>query len=239
MADVAGAQPMTADALASIAARLAQLGDSSRANPLFARAVDGLDSPGISANTRENIWRQKGWASLRAGDAQAARRDFTAMRAAIDDAPASFDPVRVAEADWLLAEAAVEAGDADAALRHLARAEPVMLAEYGEGHPERRNIGVTRIAAELAAGHTDAAMTGFGTLAATAYPRADAREQARIDWLMADALIQQRRCEEAAAWIDAFDATHAATPRLKQMRARVTALRSTVCGSVDQSSMQP
>lgn len=239
MADAAGAQPMTADALASIAARLAQLGDSPRANPLFARAVDDLDSLGIRVTTRENIWRQKGWAALRAGDAQAARRDFASMRAAIDEAPASFDPVRVAEADWLLAEAAVDAGDADAALRHLARAEPVMLAEYGEGHPERRNIGVTRIAAELAAGHTDAAMTGFGALAATAYPRADAREQARIDWLMADALIQQRRCEEARAWIDAFDTTHAATPRLVQLHARVTASHASVCGSVDQKSVQP
>ena len=239
MAALAGAQPMGADALASIAARLAQLGDGPRAALLFARAVDGLDAPGIKATTRENIWRQKGWAALRAGDAQAARKDFAAMRAAIDAAPTSFDPLRVAEADWLLAEAAVEAGDGDAALGHLARAEPVLLAEYGAGHPERRNIGVTRIAAELAAGRPDAAMTSFGALAAAAYPAAAAREQARIDWLMADALIQQGRCEEAGAWIDAFDTTHATTPRLRQMQARVTALHASVCGSMDRTSVQP
>lgn len=239
MADAAGAQPMTADALASIAARLAQLGDSPRATQLFARAVEGLNAPGIMAVTRENIWRQKGWAALRAGDAQAARTDFAAMRAAIDEAPATFDPVRTAEADWLLAEAAVEAGDGDAALSHLARAEPIMLAEYGESHPERRNIAVTRIAAELASGQDDAAMTGFGALAAGTYPPADARAQARIDWLMVEALIQQHRCDEAGAWIGMFGATHAATPRLRRMHDRISAARASVCSENPQKSMQP
>ncbi|MBP9154965.1 MAG: serine/threonine protein kinase [Xanthomonadales bacterium] len=222
--------PIAADALASVAAMLSRLGDQARAAELFGRAVAGLNSSDMPSAMRENIWRQKGWAALRSGDAGTAMRDFVAMRAVIDAAPQAFDLLRVAEADGLLAEAAVDVGDGALALQYLARAEPILLAEFGTTHPERRVIGLTRIAALLAKGEIDAAMLAFGIIAASDFPPPTAVEQIRIDLLFGDLMIQSRRCSEAAAMLATRLAQDlSAQPRLQRMQARVLASRERNC----------
>ncbi len=218
--------PASADALASVASMLSRLGERERAAKLFQQAALALAGGDFPRAARENIWRQKGWAALRAGDAEGALRDFVAMRAAIDEAPTEFDPLRIAEAEWLLAETAIDLGDAAAAFAHLARAEPVLLAEYGPQHSERRSIALTRIAATLAAGDAATAMAAIGALAATDFPAAAPGHQMRIDLLLGEALLLLTRCDEAAVFLDA---PPPAQPRLQRQHARLAEMRSQRC----------
>ncbi|MBK7145949.1 MAG: serine/threonine protein kinase [Xanthomonadales bacterium] len=218
--------PASADALASVASMLSRLGERERAAKLFQQAVSALAAGDLPRSARENIWRQKGWAALRAGDAEGAQRDFTAMRVVIDEAPVEFDPLRIAEAEWLRAEAAIDLGDAEAAFVHLGFAEPVLLAEYGPEHPERRSIALTRIAATLAAQDAASAMVALGALAATDFPAAAPGDQARIDLLLGEALLLLARCDEAAVFLDA---PPPAQPRLQRQHARLAEMRADRC----------
>jgi serine/threonine-protein kinase len=183
LADEAGPLPRAADALASIAVRLSQLGDGDRATRLFVRAVAGLDDLGAEAATRENIWRQKGWAALRTGDAEGAMRDFAAMRAAIDEAPAEFDPIRVAEASALLAEAALDVGDAASAARHFGGAAPVLFGEYPLPHPARRLPLLIGARLHWLAGDLAAAQAELDAARHPDFPSASKDESAQIAWL--------------------------------------------------------
>lgn len=222
-------EPISADALASIAVRLSQLGDATRAASLLERAASYEGRPGMPAATRENIWRQKGWAALRAGNASAAQTDFASMRAVIAAAPGEFDPLRIAEADWLLAEAAVDAGQPEIALKHLSAAEPVLLAEYTDDHPERRSVALTRIAAQWLNGDAEAALVGLGSMSDHPASKFEGAEQLRADWLLAGVLVSLGRCEEAGSWIAALSEMPMSSPRVLQLRRRVEATRVGRC----------
>ena len=134
----AGAPPgLAIDALASAAGALSRLNEFAEADRLFA-ITDRLwrAHPQATPSERENYHRQRGWAALRAGRFAFAHEEFQASLAVTTAAPADFAPLRVAEAHWLLAEAAL-GFDPILAIAPIDAAAPIVLAQYPEGHAER------------------------------------------------------------------------------------------------------
>ncbi|MBI2397665.1 MAG: serine/threonine protein kinase [Xanthomonadales bacterium] len=204
-----------ADALACIAAVLSRLGATDHAAALFARAVAALGGGDASTSVRENVWRQKGWAALRRGDAEAAARDFERMRTVIAAAPGEFSPLRAAEAELLSCEAALDQGDAAAATAHFARAAAVMFDEYAVAHPERRALLLVAARTHWLAGDLAAAQTDLSAARDPAYPPPSADEAAHLAWLGHALRLAAGTCATPPA------AAH--SPRLRLLAAQVQA----------------
>ncbi len=189
--------PIAADALATIAGALARRSKFDEAGRLFAISVRQLTQTELPAHTRENILRQKGWSALRAGEPAMAAQDLRAARAVIDANPSAFSTMRVAEANVLLAEAAIDRGDGVDAQAYFALAEPALLAEYQGSHPERRSLLVIKAATRLVADDYATALSLLDQINTIAFVPADTGERTAMALLRAQALAGLGRCDEA------------------------------------------
>ncbi|MDZ4813720.1 MAG: serine/threonine-protein kinase [Pseudomonadota bacterium] len=189
--------PIAADALATIAGALARRSKFDEAGRLFAISVRQLAQTELPPHTRENILRQKGWSALRAGEPEIAAQDLRAARAVIDANPGAFSSMRVAEANVLLAEAAIDRGHGVDAKTYFALAEPVLLAEYQGTHPERRSLLVIKAATRLVAHDYATALSVLDQINTIAFVPADAGERTTMALLRAQGLAGLGRCDEA------------------------------------------
>lgn len=128
------------DVLGSVAGALSKQGDFDRAFEVLDTASASLGAAGIAPSAHENFLRQQAWVHLRAGQFDDAVRVFGQAVALIESQPDAFVPMRRAEAYALLAQAALGAGDKDAALSAWKQAWPEYQRAFPEGHPERERI---------------------------------------------------------------------------------------------------
>ncbi|MFY8134198.1 MAG: tetratricopeptide repeat protein, partial [Aquimonas sp.] len=128
------------DVLGSVAGALSKQGDVDRAFALLDTASAALDATGIASYARENFLRQQGWVYLRAEQFDVAVRVFRQAVELIEAKPDAFVAMRRAEAYALLAQAALGAGDHEAALSAWQQAWPEYQRAFPEGHPERERI---------------------------------------------------------------------------------------------------
>jgi len=192
-------------ALATAASSLSRVGDPA---PAYAwlELADQLrqSTPGLSADSLENYWRQRGWTALRGGDLAAAQGALRASLAIIDSVPAQFSALRRAEAELLLAEASLLQSDGEAALAHLARAQAAVFAEYPPSHLGRAEFEVLQARALLQTGDYARALQ----LIQGAAPRIDASAQASAETVdnedarmanatLAHALAANQSCTQA------------------------------------------
>jgi eukaryotic-like serine/threonine-protein kinase len=124
------------DALTRAAAALARQGDFAEAERLFELAQARLERWQGPVSKRENFWRQRGWAALRANQPDAASRFLGEADRVIQSFPDAFGSLRRAEGLLLQAQAALLGGQAATARRYLDAARPAHEAEYASGHPE-------------------------------------------------------------------------------------------------------
>lgn len=186
-----------ADALASVAGALARCGDFVAARRLFEISTRDLDHSGLPPHAQENILRQKGWAAMRAGDAELATHDLKRARQLVTASPDAFSPMRIAELDLLLAEAASDQRDVAAARASFQRAEAVMLAEFPVQHPERRSLLTIQAALHLTVGAYASALALLDEIDAGGFPVADGRSRIWLAALRSEALAGLGRCHAA------------------------------------------
>jgi serine/threonine-protein kinase len=189
------------DALARAGGVLSKQGEFALSRRLFARAavLIGASAKAAPKGVVENYWRQRGWAALRAADADTAQAALVKSLAVIAADPTGFSPLRRAEGEVLLAEAELANGEREAAQQRFEAALPVLLEEYGGEHPERAATWVKRAAHAL--GGAD--LAGPRDWLALAEPvllrhASDyARDLAYIPMLRARLAAQQRDCTAA------------------------------------------
>lgn len=144
-------------ALATAAAAWSRAGEFARSRSLLKLAQPWLKRPGATPPQLENYWRQRGWSALRGEDLRAAAADILQSLAVIRAHPTQFSALRTAEAYWLLAEIALQAGDAARATTAMAQAAPAFAAEYPQTHPERGTLALMQARAALLGANPDAA----------------------------------------------------------------------------------
>ncbi|MCE7930762.1 MAG: hypothetical protein DYH17_05245, partial [Xanthomonadales bacterium PRO6] len=144
-------------ALAAGASELGRRGRFTEGRSLLERAQTLLDRAEVNPNQRENYWRQRGWLALRARDLGTARDALGQALAVIDAHPADFSAMRRAEGGWLLAECALQAGDARRARDWLAQVAPQYQQAFPVPHGERLTLALMQARAELLAGDLEAA----------------------------------------------------------------------------------
>lgn len=105
--------------------------------------------------------------------------------------------MRVAEANVLVAEAAIDRRNEVDARAYFALAEPALLAEYQGSHPERRSLLVIKAATRLAADDYAAALSLLDQINTIAFVPADTGERTTMALLRAQALAGLSRCDEA------------------------------------------
>jgi serine/threonine-protein kinase len=218
--------PSTAGAVEAstrAAAARARQGDFAAAERLFDLAEARLDSTQGSATERENLWRQRGWAALRANQAEAASRYLREADRTIQAAAAEFGELRRAEGHLLQAQAALLGGQADQARQRVEAARLAYAAEYGPEHPEAAVFRLHEAQVLLLEGRSSESQA----LAARVIerlrrePGGYQRDLATAGLVQAAALAGQRKCAaarvalaSAAAQIDALQ------PLLPRERAR-------------------
>ena len=207
--------PIAADALATIAGALARRSKFDEAGRLFAISVRQLAQTELPPHTRENILRQKGWSALRAGEPEMAAQDLRAARAVIDANPSAFSSMRVAEANVLLAEAAIDRGEGVDAQAYFALAEPALLAEYQGSHPERRSLLVIKAATRLVAHDYATALSLLDLIDSIAFVPAQTGEHTTMALLRAQALAGLSRCDEARVTL--ATAVNGEAPRIPRL----------------------
>lgn len=152
-------------AFAATASVLGRKGEFAAGKRLLRRASTLVDAPGVDATQRENYWRQRGWLALRERDLDEARSSLQAARAVIESDPGAFSIMRRAEGGWLLAEWALQAGDAKAALDWLDLVEPIYREAFPLPHAERVTLGLMRARAALLADDPLAAQSAMDAVA--------------------------------------------------------------------------
>jgi hypothetical protein len=189
---------------------------------------------------RENYLRQRGWASLRAADFSAAYTALEESLRVMDTAPAEFAPLRRAEAQWLLAEAAM-GFDPDLAVAPMQAARTVVLAHYPRENPEHAQWLLLEAVAATVAGKYSTA-TGLLDAAEPVLSAAPDAVHARemIELLRAWADAAQDRCTVAATMLrpdatSALPATDSARVRFWLGRAQAVYVRR--CQSADSEAV--
>ncbi len=128
------------NALSSIAATLAGLGETERARQLLdlasARALAGT----VSIGDTENVQRQRARALMHLGDLDGAAAAWAEVVQLHQSHRQQFSPERQAEAAWLRAEVAMAQGALELAASELERARPVIEVSYPADHPERQKF---------------------------------------------------------------------------------------------------
>lgn len=189
------------DALARAGGVLSKQGEFALSQRLFARAevLLGSSAVAVSSGVVENYWRQRGWAALRAADADSARAALIQSLALINADPREFSPLRRAEGEVLLAEAELASGAREAAQQRFEAALPVLLEEYGGEHPERAVAMVKRAGHALEGADPTGPRywLGLAEPVLLRYASDYARDLAYIPLLRARLAAQQRDCSDA------------------------------------------
>jgi len=217
------------DALTRAGAAMARRGEFARAERLFALAELRLRASAPQASQIENVWRQRGWAALRANDG--ARAGGFLDRA--DQATATANPplsaMRIAEGDVLQMQAALLRGDTAAARRRLEAARPVYAAEFEADHTESAVFALHEaqlLMAEFRYAEADAIASRVQTLLANAGGDF-ARDRAVTHVLRAHSLAALRDCDAAATQLksgrDGIEHLPARLPRELAKLANATA----------------
>ncbi len=218
------------DALASAAGSLSRIGAFEDATRFFAVADElWRRHPEARASERENYLRQRGWAALRAVDFSAAYWAFDESLRVMDSEPGEFASLRRAEAQWLLAEAAL-GFDPALAVAPMQAARATVLAHYPQENPEHAQwLLLEALAATVAGQYATAAglLDTAEPILRTAPGAVHAREMIVLLRAWADA--EQDRCVAAAATLQpnalALQATDSARVRYWLGRAQAVYLR--------------
>jgi len=229
--------PGAADALTRAAAATARQGDFAAADRLFDLAHARLPTDTDARFLRENFWRQRGWAALRADQAEAATRYLQEADQEIARDRAAFSDLRRAEGDLLQVQAALLRGEATTARARLEQARAAYRAEYPDSHPEAAVFDLLDAQVLLLETRFDAALATVGKVierlqnATGSYPR----DLATAQLVMASALAAQGDCRPAKdALAHGSAAMDALVPSLPRERRRMAVAAERVnehCGS--------
>jgi hypothetical protein len=223
------------DALARAGGVLSKQGEFALSQRLFARAeaLLGAGDAAVPSGVVENYWRQRGWAALRAADADNARAALIGSLAVIDADPTEFSPLRRAEGEVLLAEAELASGAGELAQQRFEAALPVLLEEYDGEHPERAVALVKR--AGLALGGSDLAgpryWLGLAEPVLLRHASDYAGDLVYIALLRARLAAQQRDCAQARQQLAlALQRIEALPQRLPRMQGALATAEQAVTG---------
>lgn len=218
------------DALASAAGTLSRVNAFEEAEHLFAIAERLLrQHPLASLSELENFHRQRGWAALRAAHFESAYASFQQSLLIIARQPSAFAPLRRAEAQWLLAEAAL-GFDATLAVAPMQAARSVVLQHYSEGHSERAQWQLLEARADLA-GQRFAEAAAMLSAAEAVLEHADDAAHAllQLGLLRARLELAGHDCAAARQRLDAWSAP-IDEPRLAHLRVEIQAEYASACG---------
>ena len=148
-------------ALAATASVLGRRGEFAAGRRLLALGTPLADAAGVDATQRENYWRQRGWLALRERELDTARTSLQAALAVIESDPGAFSAMRRAEGGWLLAEWALQAGDATAARHWLDAVAPQYREAFPLPHGERVTLALMQARAALLADDLVAAQSAM------------------------------------------------------------------------------
>jgi tRNA A-37 threonylcarbamoyl transferase component Bud32 len=218
------------DALARAGGTLSRFGAFDEAERLFDLAQARM-SGRESDHVRENFWRQRGWAALRAHQPLRAREYLAAAQALHAANPNGFVALRRAEGELLQAEAEIAAGAIESARPYLEAARVGYSAEYPSGHLERAIFDLMDarllLAEERSGAALDLAQAAHAVL--SAHPQARTHLSVQADCLLAEIHARMGNCPQARTAMESVTRAAATTESmLPREQAAVEQAHSTV-----------
>ncbi len=226
------------EALTRAAAAMARQGDFETAERLFGLAEARLDPTRESLAGVENLWRQRGWAALRANQAEAATRYLQRADRAVQADGEGVGELRRAEGHLLQVQAALLSGDASKARQRLESARAAYAGEYPPTHPEAAAFRLREaqvLLIEKRYSEAQAVSAAVIALLQTA-PREYAQDAVTALLAQASALAGQRKCQAAVAALQtASERIDTLSPVLPRERAGLEAAKAVLARACSES----